>query len=132
MSVRDDVLTAVIALAQAVSTVYSDISRGALPADNGITMTAATGAPETTFLDKSTTEQLTVVCNGKHSNQQTVIAALDDIHAALTRATSYPSGAGWQITNVETIAAPGYIGRETNNQWLYGSSLRVKFYYRGE
>lgn len=129
MTAFEEVLAAVIGMAQA-TTPYATITAGALPADNGICMTWASGAPQTTFLTKGMPYQMSVVCNGKHTSQRAVSEALGAIHLALTKTKDYPNTPQWQITNIETIAAPSYIGREQNSQWLYGSSLRVKFFLR--
>ena len=133
MSVRDDVMSAVMAMAQNTpgGAAYSEIVIGAMPAFGSISMTIATGAPESTFMTKNTAEQFSVALNGKHANMAILISSLDNIHAYLTRAKNYPSAASWQITNIETISAPSLIGRETDNQWLAGSSLRIKYYMRG-
>lgn len=127
MSAFSEILAAVIGLAQATNP-YATITVGALPADDGICMTYATGAPSTTFLDKGMAYQRSVVCNAKNTSQQAAQEALDAIHMILTQTKTYPSETRWQITNIETIAAPSYLGREQNSQWLYGSSLRVKFF----
>lgn len=129
MSAFTEILTAVIAMVQATNP-YATITAGALPADNGICMTYATGAPATTFLDKGMAYQKTLVCNAKNISQQAAQEALDAIHVALTQTKTYPSGESWQITDIETVAAPSYLDREQNSQWLYGSSLRIKFFLR--
>lgn len=129
MSVINDILDAVIVLAQA-TTPYATILRGALPADNGITMTASGGSPETTFASKDAICTLDIVLNGKHEEQQLVANALNLIHEALTKATSYPSATGYQILNIITTSEPGYLSRELNSQYLYGSSIEVTYYRR--
>lgn len=129
MSAFSEILAAVIAMAQDTDP-YAVITAGALPADDGICMTYATGAPATTFLDKGMAYQKTLVCNAKNTSQQAAQEALDTIHVALTQTKTYPSGETWQITDIETVAAPSYLDREQNSQWLYGSSLRVKFFLR--
>ena len=129
MNAFDEILAAVIAMAQDTEP-YAAVTTGALPADNGICMTWASGAPASTFLDKGMAYQMALVCNGKHTSQQAVASALGDIHLALTKAKTYPNAPQWQITDIETVAAPSYLSREQNSQWLYGSSLRVKFYLR--
>ena len=93
-------------------------------------MAYASGAPASTFLDKSMAYQHSLVCNAKSASQQVAQEALDSIHVALTQVKTYPSGRTWQITDIETISAPSYLSREQNSQWLYGSSLRVKFFLR--
>lgn len=131
MSVINSVLLAVIALAQEAQP-YANIVIGALPAANGICCQVASGAPESTFLTKGMAFQISLVLNGKHSSQQVVSDALGDIHQALTQALEYPENEMFQITNIETIAAPSYIGREEDKQYLYGSSLRVRFFYKNQ
>ena len=125
MSVLNDILLAVIGLAQATDP-YATIVVGALPADNGITMTYGAGGVDTTFITKGICYDLDIALNGKHSNAQTVSDALNNIHQALTQATSYPRTENYQITDISTISTPSYLDREQNSQILYGSSLRVK------
>jgi hypothetical protein len=103
---------------------------GSLPPDDGIAMTGnASSFP--IFLDIGSNEEMNVVCNGKNTQQQAVINQLEAIHAALTRRKDFPSTDTWQIYAIETTASPRLIGREQNSQWLYGSSLRVKFNVKG-
>ena len=129
MSVINDVLLAVIDMAQDTDP-YADITIGALPADNGICCAISTGAADAPFLDRGCSYELSLVLNGKHYDQQTVSDALNDIHQALTQTKTYPKTDAYQITNIETASGPTYIGREENKQYLYGSSLRVRFYFR--
>lgn len=112
------------------SGLYAPILIGALPADNGICCTIAGGWPEATFIDKGMSYELSLVLNGKHESQQVVSDTLNDIHQALTQTKTYPQTDAYQITNIETTASPSYIEREENKQYLYGSSLKVRFYYR--
>lgn len=157
MSVINDVLLAVIDMAESIydeptgeaiqdstdtedhtepsegdteSGLYAPILIGALPADNGICCTIAGGWPEATFIDKGMSYELSLVLNGKHESQQMVSDTLNDIHQALTQTKTYPQTDAYQITNIETTASPSYIEREENKQYLYGSSLKVRFYYR--
>jgi len=41
-------------------------------------------------------------------------------------ATSYPSGNGWKVVDIQTMTEPQVIGREDNGQWMMASSLLVK------
>lgn len=129
MSVYDDVLHTVIALAEQTNP-YADIAVGSAPADNGLSIAWTSGAPETAFLSKNSIVEMSAVLNGKHSDQQTVSGALGEIHKVLTRAKTYPSAEEYQILDIKTIGAPCYVGYENNSQWLYGSSLGIKFYWR--
>jgi hypothetical protein len=126
----DEVLQAVIDMAEAAA--CAPIVTGSLPPDNGIAMTGQ-AAPQSIFLDIGSNERMTVVCNGKNGNQQTVIQQLDAIHKSLTRRKDFPTGDGWQIYAIETVASPRLIGREQNPQaqWLYGSSLLIKINVKG-
>lgn len=124
----NDVLQAVIDMAQAAA--GFPVVLGSLPPDDGIAMTGnASSFP--IFLDIGSNEEMNVVCNGKNTQQQAVISQLEAIHAALTRRKDFPSTDTWQIYAIETTASPRLIGREQNSQWLYGSSLRVKFNVKG-
>lgn len=129
MSVINSVLLAVIDLVN-LEKPYASVVIGALPADNGLSMTIGAGAPATTFMTKGMAYEIDLVFNGKHSNAQTVSDTLNDLHQVLTQAKSYPSTDEYQITNIETSATPSYLSREENNQILYGSALRVKFFYK--
>ena len=124
----DEVLQAVIDMAEEAAGV--PIVTGSLPPDNGIAMTGQ-AAPSPIFLDIGSNERMTIVCNGKNTDQQTVIAWLDSIHQYLTRRKRFPQGENWQIYAIETVSSPRLIGREANSQWLYGSTLAVKFNVKG-
>ena len=129
MSVYDDVLQAVVGLDNDTNP-YAVVTIGALPANNGICMAWASGTLNT-FFNKMGTVEMSAVLNAKNTNQQTALDALSDIHTALNMTKSYPSSDNYQITNIETIGPPVYLSREQNSQWLYGSSLRIKFYLKG-
>lgn len=129
MSVYTDVLNAVIELINNTNP-YSKVTVGSMPAENGISI-AWTSSVNNTFLNKFAAVEMTAILNGKHKKQQTVADGLGDIHTALSMRKHYPISDNFQITDISTLSAPSYLGREQNNQWLYGSSLRVKFYLRG-
>lgn len=124
----DEILQAVIKMAQSAAGV--PVRTGSMPPENGIAMTGESG-PESIFLDIGTNDRMSIICNGKNSNQETVIRQLDAIHKSLTRRKDFPSGATWQVYAIETVASPRLIGREKNSQWLYGSSLLVKINTKG-
>lgn len=129
MSVINDVLIAVIGMTDNLN-LYAPIIIGSLPTDNGLCMAIAAGGANSTFLDKGMQYVIDVVFNGKHENQQTISDTLNNVHQALTQTKNYPQTSTYQITNIETSSTPTYLDREANKQWLYGSSLRIKFYYR--
>lgn len=126
----NDVLQAVIAMAQAATNIR--IFTGSNPSNESIAMTGS-GSPSAIYRDMDAVRTISIVCNGKSANQKLIIDALDDIHAALTLRKDFPSGNGWKVFSIQTIASPRLIGREESNtnQWLYGSSLLVKFYTKG-
>ena len=130
MSVINDVLLSVIDLAEDNLTLYSPIKIGALPADNSLSIQITTGAADGTFMTKGMAYEITCVLNGKHESQKTVSDTLNDIHQYLTQLKAYPRTENtYQITNIETVSTPSYIDREANKQYLYGSSIRIKFFY---
>ena len=126
----DEILQAVIDMAEQAAGV--SVVLGSNPPTNGIAMTGS-ASPQSIMLDIGSNDRMTVLCNGKNGDQKTIIRQLDAIHAALTRRKDFPSGEGWQIYAIETVASPRFLGRESNNrfQWLYGSSLLVKINTKG-
>lgn len=124
----DEVLQAVIDMASAA--VGFQVLTGSMPPLNGIAMTGPS-SPDRIYKDRGTNERMTVVCNGKNTSQEAVIRQLDTIHAALTRRFDFPTAEGWQIYSIETVTSPRLLGREANSQWLYGSTLLIKFYMKG-
>lgn len=128
MSVNNDILDYLIDILTPLS--YAQIIVGALPPDNGISLQVGAGGAETTFLDKSTEHTLNIVLNGKHTNQLTVSDTLNDMHELLIQKKEYQNTEKYQITNITQDYPPEYIGREQNSQYLYGSAVRVHFFYR--
>jgi hypothetical protein len=124
----NEVIQAVIDMAEAAA--GTKVVLGSLPPDNGLAVTG-NAASYPIFLDIGSNEEMNVVCNGKNTEQAAVIRQLEAIHASLTRRKDFPSTDTWQIYAIETTASPRLIGREQNSQWLYGSSLRVKFNVKG-
>lgn len=126
----DEVLQAVIDMAESAAGV--SIVLGSQPPDSGIAMTGQ-AASASIMLDIGSNERMSVLCNGKNANQQTIVNQLDAIHHSLSRRKDFPAGNGWQIYAIETMASPRLLGREQNPQaqWLYGSSLLVKFNVKG-
>ena len=123
----EEVLQAVINMAELTGV---SVVVGSLPPDNGIAMTGSSSSYPI-FLDIGSNESMNVLCNGKNVNQQTVFSQLDAIHQTLTRRKDFPTGDNWQIYAIETQSSPRLIGREQNSQWVYGSSLTVKFNVKG-
>lgn len=124
----DEILQAVINMAEQAT--GETIVVGSMPPDNGIAMTGQ-AAPQSIFLDIGANERMSVVCNGKSTDQRAIIQKLDTIHRSLARRKDFPTGDDWQIYAIETVASPRLIGREQNSQWLYGSSLLVKINTKG-
>ena len=130
MSVYNDVLMAVIDLMNETNP-YSRIVVGSDIPANGICVLPTPATPRT-FFDKNTDMEWTIALNGKNADQLTVFEALSKIHTSLTRRKDYPSDTNYQIYDISTVASPRLIGRQENDQWIYGSSLRIRFYMRGE
>lgn len=122
------VLDDVVSMAQTATAMT--IRKGAMPADESVSIAISNGGPDVTMLDRSTTEGINVVINGKSKDMPAVRAALGAIHRHLTRAAGYPNTEQYQIYAIETTSAPAYAGREPNNQWLFVSAVLVKIYFR--
>lgn len=131
MSVINEAIEAVIGLMNDTRP-FAKVTRGALPTGIGLVCELSPTMPQTLFWDKNTFIPLDITLNGKHPNLKTLSDAMNNIHSALTRATSYPFGTGWQITDIKNNTLPQKIGREENNEWLMASSLSVELYWRGD
>ncbi len=131
MSVINEVVEAVIGLMNGLHP-FAAVTRGALPTGPGLTCEVGPSTPQAVHMDKNSVIPLDVTLNGKHADLKTLSDAMNDIHSALTRARSYPSGDGWQIVDIQNYTLPQLIGREGNNDWLMASSLSVTFYWRGD
>lgn len=130
MSVYDDVLEVVAGMANQTQP-YAKVTIGPLPPANGISIAWSAGNLNT-FFDKKAAVSMSAVLNAKHIDQQKAADALGRIHTALNMTKSYPAASNFQITNIETAGAPSYLGREQNQQWMYGSSLKINFFMKGE
>lgn len=111
---------------------YANIVYGSDPPINGICMIPSSTAPDDTHMDKGMIYDMPVVLNGKNADQQLLLDDITKIHETLTRRLSYAdiSTEACQVVNISTTALPSIIGREQNKQWICGSSLNVKFYWR--
>lgn len=131
MSIFESVLGAVIGMIDALR-LYAPVMVGSLPADNGIAIAKTGGAP-TYMMGGDTSYNMTVVINAKHAEQQKAAEALGAIHETLPLARPYtPTSDGCQITSIESTSLPSYLDREENGQWLYGSSMNIRFYKKGQ
>ena len=129
MSVLTDVINAVAALVNK-TTPFAPVTIGTEKPLQGISLIPRGGVTDTTFLEKSSTNELFLMLNGKHDDQETLMSTLDRIHRALVQAKDYPSGEGWQITNIQTENHPFPEGYDESMQlWEYSSDLLVKFFY---
>ena len=127
-SIIGNVIEAVIGMVS-IPPLYSPITVGPMPPTNGISISVSGGGPASTFLTKNMRYEIDLVLNGKHENESVVFDALNNIHQELTQTKNYPSGIDFQIMDIETTTSPSYLGREENKYYLYGSSLRVRFFY---
>lgn len=130
-SVINEVMEAVIGLMNDTKP-FARVTRGALPTGKGLVCEVGPSTPSDMHMDKNTVVPLDVTINGKNHNLKTLSDGMNNIHSALTRAKSYPAGAGWQIVDISNQTLPQRIGREDNNDWLMASALSVKFYWRGD
>lgn len=128
-STFNNILNDVIDMAEATNP-YAKITIGSNPPKNGIAMALSSGFPELTDFEKGMIVRHSVLLNGKHKSQDKVYDALCNIHEALTRRTSYSNNNDYQIMDISTTTYPTLIDREENGQYIYGSTLEVKFYWK--
>ncbi|MFA5424451.1 MAG: hypothetical protein WC374_11410 [Phycisphaerae bacterium] len=126
-----EVLQAVRTLAISYATPYTTIDVGSTPSANGLAMYLGAGAPDAEDMNRGSRNTIFITLNGKDADQQKIVTTLSAIHKALNRLKDFPAGADWEILNIKTSAAPGYIEQESSGQWLYGSILTVEFYLKG-
>ncbi len=126
-SIQDLVLLTVIELAQNLL-LETKIRIGPMPQKNGVGIDVASAPHLTTFSDKSTIVELTIALNAKNENQKIASEWIGVIQEGLSARRSYPSTEVFQILNIETGNGASYLGREADGQWLYGSSLKVRYY----
>lgn len=131
MSAINETLEAVIGLMNATSP-FSTVTRGALPTGVGLSCEIGPSSPSELYLDKNTIVPLDITLNGKHADLELLSDTMNNIHYALTHIRTYPSGAGWQIIDIQNMNLPQIIGREQNNEWLMASALSVRFFWKGE
>ncbi len=125
-----DIISDIIALIKA-NTNYSVVI-GSLPVDNNSLCIAPTsGAPTTTFMNKSSTNAMTLVLNGKSLSQTDLLDTLDNVHRALTMRKTYTDNSEYQITNIATVSSPTYIEGEPTKSYIYGSAIKVEYYAKG-
>lgn len=111
---------------------FATITRGALGTGDGLACEIAPSAPAEVYMDKNAYIPLTLALNGKHGNLQVLSDTLNDINDTLTRMTTYPAGAGWEITDISSGNLPRVIGREGNNAWLMACDLIIKIYRKDD
>lgn len=111
---------------------YAKIIYGSDPPEDGICMIPNGGMPNNTFLDRAQIMELPILLNGKNKDQRVLLDDLTAIHEVLTKCRSYTefNTEAVQITSIESLSLPQIIGREQNNQWVCGSTLLVKFYFK--
>lgn len=105
---------------------FALISRGALGTGNGLACEVGPTSPETVYLDKHQYIPIDLTINGKHDDLELLSDTMNLIHEELTMRRSYPSGNGWEITDITTLTEPQIVEREDNNQWVMASALYVK------
>lgn len=111
--------------------VSSPVVSGSLLPGESFSVSAAGGAAGATFWTLNTDEDLPVAFNGKGANQLALANQMEQVHRVLTTSKNLPSGENWQIYAITTTSAPTLIGREENENWIFGSSFRVKFFSKG-
>ena len=125
MTILNEAIEKVMDLIDALN-LFSPIHRGAMTTADDLAGEIGPTTPESVWLNKHKYIPVDLTINGKHTNLETLTDALNTIDYALTMATEYPSGEGWQIVDITTLTEPQVIGREDNGQWMMAAALLVK------
>lgn len=127
-----EIMQAVKLLALQHANPFTRIENGLVPLKNGVAIAIGPSSPDEKHLDRGGLHSLSLVLNGKHQDLSVISGALSNIHLSLTRLSSYPESAEWQIIDIESNPGPNFIEQEeSTKQWLFGSVLTVKFYLKG-
>lgn len=126
----DEVIDAILQMVKLYTTFT--VVLGSNPTKESIAITGF-GTPTATYKDKDTNCEMVLTLNGKSASQKKLLNDLTLIHDKLFLRSDYPQGDNWHIYSIETVASPRLINVEQNNknQWIYGSSIKVKFYQLG-
>ena len=111
---------------------FATVTRGALGIDSGICCELSPSNAEEVYLDKNAYFVCTLALNGKHHDLQLLSDTLNNIMDALTRRTTYPTGAGFEIVDITNGIMPRIIGREQNNAWLMACDIIIKIYRKDD
>jgi hypothetical protein len=125
MSIHKQILEAVISIIDTLG-LYAALDIGPLPVANGLSIAPASGGVEESTLVHGGQYSLTVVINGKHTNQASLYDALSKLHEHLEKLAVYPTGTNWAIIGIRSIGSPAYLDHETDG-WLYGSSIQIDY-----
>lgn len=121
-----------IALQEMISSIVDyPVVIGSVPPVNGFAVSFVGGAASETYRTLDKNIPLPVIFNGKGENQQQLAEQMDSVHNLLTTSKAFPYSDTWQIYAIETTSFPNLIGREENQNWIYGSSFNVKYYSKG-
>lgn len=125
---RSEILTAFKKMVEALA--GKAVVIGSLPPLNGFAVSFAGGFSRAVFWPLTSDQELPIQFTGKGANQQELSDLMDVVHISLTTAQNLPFAKDWQVYAIETTSAPQLIGREENQNYIYGSSFRIKFYAR--
>lgn len=126
---RDAVLEAIRLMIAAIT--GQPVVIGTLPPLGGYAVSFEGGAPLGVFWTLDSHDELPIIFNGKSADQQELAHKMDLAHVKLSTEQHLPYSNTWQVYAIETGAAPRLIDVQDNGLWIYGSSLRVKFYRKG-
>ncbi|MCD8356260.1 MAG: minor capsid protein [Clostridia bacterium] len=100
---------------------------GATPPENSVSV-AWTGGNETRYMHSTKFKSdMTIVVNAKNESQLAALQILGRIHQALTSVRRFPNNEKYRIFSIMTQNAPAFAGREESGQWVYVSSLLIRF-----
>lgn len=127
----DVVLESVKTMAVLHAAPFTEITFGAMPEDNALSMYLAPSNYRARTYDRGGIVGVAISLNGKHSDQKILVAAMSEIHKGLSQATEYAEDGAWKILNIESTTPPSYVDTEENRQYMYASTLTVVVELKG-
>lgn len=115
----NDILDSILTVAETTPGLFSTITSGSIPGQNGIAAYLGPSSPRDHYFNRSKTYDVIVVFNAKHADQSIALDALSEISRTLDHADVFPAGDVWEIETIDTKLAPSLTGQDNDNQWIY-------------
>lgn len=98
-------------------------SIGQLPQDGGLVMELAPSSAGETYLNGTSSDQMSLLFLCKHEKQLEALCTLEEVCRVLTRRKRHEFG----IYNVTVSTSPNYVGKD-GDFWIYSCIINLKYH----